>query len=109
MSKMSQMSKLKNHLKSERSNIFKNGQMRKVAQFAQKFLKNRIFFYYPRFLQCMKKIWVNIFKHMGFGVEFDFINTLNNNNNHRKSIYEVKFHSRTHMFENIYPDYLHAL
>jgi len=32
MSKMSQMSKLKNNLKSERNNIFENGQMRKVAQ-----------------------------------------------------------------------------
>ena len=40
MSEMSQMSKLKNHITSERSKIFKNGQMRKVAQNLQHLRKN---------------------------------------------------------------------
>ena len=40
MSKMSQMSKLKNHIKSERSKIFQNGQMRKVAQNLRNLRKN---------------------------------------------------------------------
>ena len=34
------MSKLKNHIKSERSKIFKNGQMRKVAQNLRNLRKN---------------------------------------------------------------------
>ena len=113
MSKMSQMSKLKNHIKNERSKIFKKRtdaqSCAKFAQLAQKFSKNRTIFYYPRLLQCMQIIWVNIFKQMGFGIEFNLINIKNNFINHRNRIYEVKFFSKTHLFDNIYPDNVHAL
>ena len=97
---------LKNRVKSERSNIFKNGHMRKVAQ---KFTKNQIFFYYPWFLQCMEIIWVNFSKSKGIGTEFNLINALSRASNIILSINEVKFGSNTLIFGKVYPDYFHAL
>ena len=57
----------------------------------------------------MQIILVNIFEHMGSGVEIDLINAFSVVVIIVKSINEVKLHSKTHMFENIYPDFIRAL
>ena len=106
MSEMSQMSKLKNRIKTERNNIFEIGQMRKVAQ---NFLKNWLFFYYPRHLQYMQIIWVNFFINMGHGWKFDHIYSLSVFVCIILSKFGLKFPSITHIYEKDYPDYLHAL
>ena len=57
----------------------------------------------------MEKIWVNFSKNKGMGMRFDLINTQINSCRHRKSIFDVKFHSHTFDFGKVYPDYIHAL
>ena len=113
MSKMSKCQNLKNRIKSERSNIFEIGHMRKVAQFLRNMRniisKNMLFFYYPLLLQCMEKLWVNFSKNKGMGMEFNIKNFISMAANIILSIYEVKFHSHTFIFGKVYPDFFHAL
>ena len=95
---MSKCQNLKNRIKSERSNIFKIEHMRKVAQHAQNFSKNLIFFYYPLLLQCMEIVWVKISKNNGMGMQFNIVNALSMAAYIIKSINDVKFHSHALIF-----------
>ena len=87
---MSKIQNLKNRIKSERSDIFEIGHMRKVAQ---KNSKNLLFFYCPLLSQCIEIIWVSSSRNKGMGMEFNIKNALSMAENIILSICDVKFHS----------------